>query len=236
MTRIRFATLIAGLIAVLVVSSDIARAQDPLTAYPNNYKLIFENADVQVMHVHYGPHEKVGVHDHSRFPTVYVYLNDAGQVRYSHEDATPFTITRSAVKAGSFRVSPGRLETHTVENLGDQATDFLRIEMKKLQLGHALRTARQGAPATLEPGTKEEFSSPELTIQRVVVAGGAGGKLPNGGGAALMVALGPMKIAGVASKDMQPGDVAWVQPSSQIAMSSATSAPAQVLLLTLHSK
>ena len=235
--RINLATLVA--VPALLVCSAAVHAQDPLTAYPSNYKQIFDDAEVQVVHVHYGPHEKVGVHDHSKFPTVYVYLNDAGQVRYSHNEATPFAITRSAVKAGSFRVSPGRLETHTVENLSDQPTDFLRIEMKKLTLGHALRTARQAAPATLEPGTKEEFSSPELSIQRIVVAGGAGGRLPNGGAAALLVALTPTKLAGLTgtpSRTMQIGDVACVQPGSQVAMSSASSAPAQVLLLTLHSK
>ena len=235
--RINLATLAA--VPILLVYSSAAHAQDPLTAYPNNYKQIFDNAEVQVVRVHYGPHEKVGVHDHSKFPTVYVYLNDAGQVRYSHDEATPFTITRSAVKAGSFRVSPGRLETHTVENLGDQPTDFLRIEMKKLTLGHALHTARQAAPATLVPGTKEEFSSPELSIQRIVVAGGAGGHLPNNGAAALLVALSPTRVAGLAgtaAKNMQTGDVAWVQAGSQVAVSPATNAPAQLLVLTLHSK
>src|SRR5689334_13336066 len=92
------------------------RAQDPLAVLPQNYKLIFENESVRVIRTHYGPHEKLAVHDHSRCPTVYVYLNDGPEVRFSHEEEKPFSLVRPSVKKGAFRVSPGRLEVHTVEN------------------------------------------------------------------------------------------------------------------------
>ncbi len=56
--------------------------QDPLRALPKNYQLAFENDVVRVIRVHYGAHEKLLVHDHPKTPTIYVYLSDAGPVRF----------------------------------------------------------------------------------------------------------------------------------------------------------
>ena len=42
----------------------------------------------------------------------------SGLVRFSHREEPAFTLIRSPEKAGTFRVSPGRLEKHEVENLG----------------------------------------------------------------------------------------------------------------------
>ena len=61
-----------------------ALAQSP-QSLPPNYQTILDNPDVLVMRVHYGPHEFVPMHDHSAYPTVYVYLNDSGEVRIDHE-------------------------------------------------------------------------------------------------------------------------------------------------------
>ena len=46
-------------VCVAAVSS---LAQDPAKVEPKHYKLDFENDKVQVVSVHYGPHERVGVH------------------------------------------------------------------------------------------------------------------------------------------------------------------------------
>src|SRR5260370_16799007 len=42
----------------------VARAQDPTKVEPTHYKLAFENEYVQVVDVHYGPHEKSILHSH----------------------------------------------------------------------------------------------------------------------------------------------------------------------------
>ena len=62
-------------LALALFLSTAAQAQSPL---PNNYKTILNNHDLLVMRVHYGPHEVVPMHDHSAYPTVFVYLNDSG--------------------------------------------------------------------------------------------------------------------------------------------------------------
>ena len=40
----------------------VAFAQDPTKVEPTHYKLAFENEYVQVVDVHYGPHEKSSLH------------------------------------------------------------------------------------------------------------------------------------------------------------------------------
>lgn len=125
--RRRFASVLSiacCALALAVVCAKPGRAQDPLTAFPKNYSRLFSNEAVDVIRVHYGPHERVGVHDHSELPTVYVYLSDSGPVRFQHDEVPPFTLVRKPVEKGSYRVSPGRLERHTVENLGDESSDF----------------------------------------------------------------------------------------------------------------
>jgi hypothetical protein len=124
----RFA-LIAAVLACCTIAIS---AQDPTKAAPDAYKLQFENAFIKILRVHYAPHSKVPVHDHSRFPAAYVYLVNSGPIRFVHTGWDEPVLTRPATKAGSFRLSPTRFEdeTHAVENPGDTASDFLRIEIK----------------------------------------------------------------------------------------------------------
>ena len=83
-----------------------AGAQDPLVTLPQNYQLVFENADVRVIRAHYGAHEKVPVHDHAAFATVFVYLNDSGQVRIDHvEGGKVDSVVRPPTVKGAYRVA-----------------------------------------------------------------------------------------------------------------------------------
>ncbi len=116
---------------LLACCTGFAAAQDPTKAAPESYKIQFENAYIRVFRVHYAPHSRVPVHDHSRYPAGYVYLVDSGPVRFVHTGWDDPVLTRPATKAGSFRLSPTRFEgeTHAVENNSDTASDFLRIEI-----------------------------------------------------------------------------------------------------------
>src|SRR5215211_5530587 len=107
----------------------LAPAQD---TEPRAYRPEFENARVRVTRVRYAPREKIAVHDHPAVPTVYVYLRDAGPVRFVHLGEEPFTLTRPAVRAGGFRLSKGAQETHGVESLTDRLDEYLRVELKGL--------------------------------------------------------------------------------------------------------
>ena len=131
-TQLRLAvTLVVGSWSVAA-----AHPQDPLTAFPKNYSLVLDNATVEVIRAHYGPHEKIGVHDHSSFPTVFVYLSDSGPVQIEHVEGDKLTVlTRPPTVMGAFRVSPGMAERHSIENPGDTSSDFLRVELKQVSLG-----------------------------------------------------------------------------------------------------
>ena len=63
-------------VALLVFTISSAHAQDPVITFPKNYSVLLDNSATEVIRVHYEPHEKLGVHDHSINPTVYVYLNN----------------------------------------------------------------------------------------------------------------------------------------------------------------
>src|SRR5271154_2724890 len=114
------------------LSSVTLSAQTSPAPLPPNYKTTFQNADVLVMRVHYGAHEFVPMHDHSAYPTLYVYLNDSGEVEIKHEGPDGFTVTRPPTHTGASRISPGMAERHSVTSHSDTASDFLRVELKHI--------------------------------------------------------------------------------------------------------
>jgi quercetin dioxygenase-like cupin family protein len=82
----------------------------------------FENAQVRVLRVQYGPHEKSVMHSHP-----------AGVVVFMSDQQGRFTLPggksedRSA-KAGEVRWEPA--ETHLPENLGDKPLEVILVELK----------------------------------------------------------------------------------------------------------
>jgi hypothetical protein len=157
-----------GLLTTLLLLALQTSAQ---TTLPPNYNTILENQAFRIIRVHYGPHEKVPVHDHPDTPTVYVYLNNSGPIRIIHEekDGTQSTLVRPPTHTGAFRVSPGMVERHSIENPGDLPADFLRVELLGARLGDKALEFRGPAPADLSHNlTATEFSSPKLTITRIL--------------------------------------------------------------------
>lgn len=170
MLRTRLLRRLAVVLSVsriaVFLTAGICAGQDPLQVLPRNYSLAFENEYVRVLRVYYGPHEKLPVHDHSKTPTVYVYLADAGPVKFIH---TGFeALERPAVKTGGFRLSPGFVETHEVENLSDKPNEFLRVELKKIPLGRQAFKGRFPPRMDAAPGAKVEFEDAKLRILRMV--------------------------------------------------------------------
>ena len=93
----------AGAFVCLATACSVG--QDPTRVEPKHYKLDFENDRVQVLSVHYGPHEKSVFHDHPGGKTREVF-SKAGEVRWY----PPFK--------------------HRVENLGDTTYDGVYIGVK----------------------------------------------------------------------------------------------------------
>jgi len=97
-------------------------AQDPTKVEPQHYKLAFENEWVQVVDVHYGPHEKSGLHDH---PGGVVVVLTAGHLRFTDENGK---VKEVFAKPGESRWYPAF--KHKVENLGDTAYNAVYIGLK----------------------------------------------------------------------------------------------------------
>ena len=114
------------------------------------------------MRVHYGPHEFVPMHDHSAYPTLYVYLNDSGEVRIDHEPPNAFSVTRPPTHTGAFRIAPGMKERHSITNLSDPPSDFLRVELKSIPPDDIKQVTRGEVPSPLLPGTHIEFPDDAL--------------------------------------------------------------------------
>jgi quercetin dioxygenase-like cupin family protein len=97
-------------------------AQDPTKVEPKHYRLAFENETVQVVDVHYGPHEKSGMHEH---PGGVVVVITEGHLRFTDENGK----TREVfAKPGESRWFPAF--KHKVENLGDTTYNAVYIGIK----------------------------------------------------------------------------------------------------------
>jgi quercetin dioxygenase-like cupin family protein len=100
----------------------VAAAQDPTKVEPRHYKLDFENERVQVVSVHYGPHEKSVLHDH---PGGVVVVITGGHLRFTDQHGKTQEVY---AKPGEARWFPPF--KHRVENLGDSAYDAVYVGIK----------------------------------------------------------------------------------------------------------
>lgn len=211
---------------------------------PRAYRPEFENARVRVTRVRYAPREKIASHDHPANPTVYVYLRDSGPVRYSHTGEEQFTLTRPAVRAGGFRLSRGANETHSVESLTDQPTEFLRVEFFGLDLNRQYFRGRfppEPAAARRRVAQKVRYDDKNMRITRVTCAARrpCPGLRPGAGaGAALLVALAPARIfshsAGIdVEVTMALGQTMWLEAGKAPPLSNLTDRPAEFLRFDL---
>ena len=109
--------------AVLCVClAPILSAQDAVKVDPKHYTVVSENAQVRILKVHYGPHEKSVMHSHPA--TVAVFLTDAsGQFTYPDGKKEAF-----APKAGEAGYAAAT--THLPENTGDNGMDVIVVELK----------------------------------------------------------------------------------------------------------
>ena len=122
--RGRLRRSVVGLVAILLMGMMVATAfgQDPTKVEPKHYKLDFENDRVQVVSVHYGPHEKSQMHEH---PGGVVVVVTSGHLKFTDENGK---VTEVFAKAGEARwFAPFK---HTVENVGDTAYNAVYVGMR----------------------------------------------------------------------------------------------------------
>jgi quercetin dioxygenase-like cupin family protein len=113
--------LIAG--SVIALATAVAVAQDPTVVDAKHYKVMFENEQVRILKITYGPKEKSVMHEHPN--AVAVFLTD-GQIKFELPDGKS---QDAAVKAGQAMFTPGG--KHLPENVGDKPFEVVLVELKK---------------------------------------------------------------------------------------------------------
>ncbi len=113
---------ISLLLCFLFVAATSAMAQDATKADPKHYTVEFENSQVRVLRIRYGPREKSVMHSHPA--GVVVMLTDSNN-RFTFPGGK--TEERQG-KAG--QVLQGAAETHLPENLSDQPFEAILVELK----------------------------------------------------------------------------------------------------------
>ena len=115
-------------------------AQDPVKVDPKHYTVEFENAQVRVLRIKYGPHEKSIMHRHPN--SVAVFMTD-GNTTFTFPKGAPQQNTN---KAGETLWTPGGL--HLPENTGDQPFEVILVELKS---SPAKKTTKKPATTPTTP-------------------------------------------------------------------------------------
>lgn len=109
--------------ALLACSVPVLFAQDAAKVDPTHYKVVSENAQVRLLRVHYGPHEKSAMHSH---PDGVIVFLDGGKTKFTYPDGKTEILD---MKPGEARYTPHTV--HLPENVSDHAMDAVLIELKK---------------------------------------------------------------------------------------------------------
>ncbi len=98
-------------------------AQDSVVVDPEHYRVAFENDQVRVLRITYGPNEKSVMHEHPA--GVAVFLTDNQDWRFALPDGTTEDATGKAGEA-----SWNDAVMHLPENLTDQTAEVILVELK----------------------------------------------------------------------------------------------------------
>ena len=107
---------------LLLVTAAPAMAQDPVKVDPKHYKLEFENDQVRVLRITYGPGEKSVMHEHP--DAMAIFLTD-GDSKFTLPDGTT---QAPPMKAHSTLWTPAG--KHLPENTGSKPFELVLVEMK----------------------------------------------------------------------------------------------------------
>ena len=110
------------LIALVCVAALTATAQDSTKVDPKHYKVELENAQVRVVRISYGPHEKSVMHSHTA--GVITFLTDSS-FKFTYPDGKSEQRTG---KAGETRWADA--STHLPENLSGKPAEAIYVELK----------------------------------------------------------------------------------------------------------
>ena len=124
--------IFSGFIFTCLISfssaSEMTEEIDPLLSSPQNYRLLFENAEVRVIRYTLLPGEKDNWHTH---PAKLSYVIEGGDLEIHTADGNSFSVKETADTAGWLN-SVGR---HYAENTGATAVSILLVEVRNAHQG-----------------------------------------------------------------------------------------------------
>jgi hypothetical protein len=222
---------VLALSALAFVTAPALHAQqDGLVAFPNVYKVQFENEWVRLVRVRLPAPSDLAEHTHPPGVMLHVYFNDADPITFEH-DGSPGSITRPSVAARSYRVGFNTPETHAVINRGRGESDFMRVELKTI--GRESQRERVYAPplanttSAIAEVTNSQYRSIRITIAaRATYEVAAGATEP-----ALLLAL----TEGVAiegsgdAPTLKIGQERFVAGGGRVVIRNSSDAPVQLL-------
>ena len=109
-------------VVALVAGALILRAQDSVEVDGEHYEVEFENNEVRVLRVTYGPGERSVMHDHPE--RVVVFLTDQKAVFATPDGKS----TQLNHKAGEVKYVPAG--SHLPQNIGDKPLEVIVVELK----------------------------------------------------------------------------------------------------------
>lgn len=170
MRVIRMMLTATAAVLALVPNAQANAQQDGLVAYPNVYRVQFENPYVRLIRVQLPGNARLGDHTHPPGVMLHVYFNDADPVQFNH-DGPPNDVTRPSVSARSYRVGRATPETHSVNNMGPRMSDYMRVELKTVG-DEGQRSRVPATPLTNANSSIVEVNNSQYRSTRVTVASG----------------------------------------------------------------
>ena len=110
------------LAALWIISAVPVSAQDPVKVDPKHYKVEFENEQVRVLRISYGPGEKSVMHEHPA--SVAVFLTDV-QTKFTLPDGKTQLLPGKA--GAAVWEAAGK---HLPENVGAKPFELILVELK----------------------------------------------------------------------------------------------------------
>jgi quercetin dioxygenase-like cupin family protein len=108
---------------LLTFAAGTVRAQDPVKAAPNNFKVLLENERVRVLDFHSTAGQKIPMHSHPAY--ISYSISGSGKTAFTAPDGK---ITERPAKTG--QATWHDAETHASEYIGTGATHVLLVELK----------------------------------------------------------------------------------------------------------
>jgi quercetin dioxygenase-like cupin family protein len=133
-----------ALVLFVLSVSCVAQAQDPVKVDSKHYTVEFENAQVRVLRIKVGPHEKSVMHRHPN--AVAIFMTDATG-KFSFPKGAAQDITS---KAGEVRWTPAVV--HLPENTSDQPFEVILVELKSKPVKKVAKKPATPAPT---PATQQ---------------------------------------------------------------------------------